>query len=121
MNLELFFTPVEEAHICQKENTLGFYVDAFVESIPNWQDADLVLFTIPEFRGKGFDEIHSLDAVRTSFYELKNNFDSLKIADLGNLKPGPTLEDTYLRVQEVVCALLQQRKERKMKARDTKL
>ena len=98
MNLALFFTPVDESVISTKENTIGFHAATHNESLPNWKDADIVFFTVPEYRGKEVEEVWSLNTIREQFYQLKNNFESLKVADLGDLKPGPSLEDTYLRI-----------------------
>lgn len=108
MNFELFFSPISEEVLSTAENTFGFQVTAFTEDIPNWEDANLVIVGIPEYRGKNQENNASLDAIRKSFYQLKNNLEGITIADLGNLNPGPTLEDTYLRLQEVIAFILQQ-------------
>src|SRR5690606_8961498 len=47
------------------------------------------------------------DSVRASFYELFPGNWHLSIADLGDIHPGETVEDTYAAVKTVVSELLQ--------------
>jgi len=109
MNVGLFFYPISEELIPKSETALGQHTDIYHSHVPNWRNAEIVILSVPEYRGsnQNNEERKDVDAIRNCFYQLKNNNTELKIADLGNLKPGPTLEDTYLRLQEVLKELME--------------
>ncbi|MBC8320934.1 MAG: formimidoylglutamase [Bacteroidetes bacterium] len=46
------------------------------------------------------------DEVRGWFYRLYSHWNNLHIADIGNIKPGHQVEDTYFALKEVVAELL---------------
>ncbi|MBC6991373.1 formimidoylglutamase [Hymenobacter sp. BT491] len=111
MNLAIFFDPLREELVGSPSSptTLAAYVTAFLDTFPDWRDADLALIGLDEWRGSaaGAPAAHGADAVRQRFYQLQKGTGALRIVDLGNLRPGLTLEDTYLRVREIVAALLE--------------
>jgi len=110
MEVSLFFSPLEDHLFSKNENTLGKQVDAYIEDTPSWKEADIVILGVPDYRGGDSlpEEKAGLLQIREAFYHLKNNFSQLKIADLGNLNLGMSLEDTYLRLEEVIANLLQE-------------
>ena len=67
---------------------------------------DIAIIGVPEERitiNKGTAK--ASDIIRTKFYRL-NQPDNVKIIDLGNLKPGETLNDTYVALGHVVAELI---------------
>ena len=46
------------------------------------------------------------DAIRQQLYALRGGFSNIKIKDLGNLKKGKTLADTYAALRNVTEELL---------------
>lgn len=46
------------------------------------------------------------DIIRQNFYVLNNHFENIKIVDLGNVKQGKTIEDTYAAAKTVINSLL---------------
>ena len=48
------------------------------------------------------------DALRRSFYKLFSHWDNLLLADLGNIKTGFNIEDTYFALNQVFTGLLMQ-------------
>jgi formiminoglutamase len=75
---------------------------------PDLQEIQIVIFGVGEERGsrnnKGCEV--GADRVREKFYQLKAHQVPFKIADLGNLRPGNTLDDTYAAISTVMSELL---------------
>lgn len=111
MNLSIFFEPIAEEFNLQQSRpkTFGASIDSFIHKFPEWRQADIALIGINEVRGTGAEnnpDTKPADAVRNQLYYLKKGTGRYKIADLGNLLPGITLEDTYLRIKEIVENLI---------------
>ena len=63
---------------------------------PNLAEADLVIFSVSEFRGTSFDnKTDFIDKIRTELYQLYEGQERLRIADLGQLILGEKINDTY--------------------------
>ncbi|HEX8350677.1 MAG TPA: formimidoylglutamase [Hymenobacter sp.] len=111
MNLALFFDPLHEELIASGDtlSSLAICTTPFVDTFPDWRSADLALIGLDEWRGSaaGAPAIHGADEVRRCFYQLQKGTGSVRLVDLGNLRPGLTLEDTYLRLREIVGMLLE--------------
>lgn len=111
MNLAIFFDPLREEQVEASTPTLlAAYVTPFLDVFPDWRAADLAIIGLNEWRGSaaGAPAGHGADEVRRRFYQLQKGTGVLRLVDLGNLRPGLTLEDTYLRLREIVAALLEQ-------------
>ncbi|MEJ8758559.1 formimidoylglutamase [Pontibacter sp. H259] len=113
MNLSIFFEPLNEDVFTglNKPRTLGAYITRFVSKFPDWRGADIAILGINETRGSGTDEnteaaLAPARIVRKKLYSLTKGAGSCNIVDLGNLRPGITLDDTYLRLKEIVELLL---------------
>ncbi len=76
----------------------------------DWQQAELAIVGVDEYRGVSGqnDGGSGLFAFRQAFYALQPFAQPIKIADMGNIRPGPSLSDTYLRIKEVCSALMEQ-------------
>lgn len=70
---------------------------------------NIALIGIPEERGTLYNQgtAAAPDEVRKYFYTLFSHWTNLKMVDMGNIKQGNTIEDTYFAVKEVVSTLLQ--------------
>jgi len=111
MDLRIFFDPVNEALLQMKSDAsfFGSNIKIFSSDFPDLDKVNVALFNISESRGtksniaseKGADEI------RKKLYSLKKGNVKPNIADLGTLRSGETLEDTYLRLKEVGELLMQ--------------
>ncbi|NDK54714.1 formimidoylglutamase [Pontibacter fetidus] len=113
MNLSIFFEPLNEDIFAalNKPRTLGAYINRFVSKFPDWRAADIAIIGINETRGAGNDEntdpmLAAARAVRKKLYTLNKGAGICNIVDLGNLRPGITLDDTYLRIKEIVEVLI---------------
>lgn len=112
MNLRIFFDTVKIPTADTYEpSSLVNYIKTYGEDFPDWQNANLAIIGVVEDRGtrtnKGVDK--GADEVRKKLYELKRGSGDYKIVDLGNLRCGVTLDESYLRLKEV-CELLLQHK-----------
>lgn len=111
MNLRIFFEPIaEELNLpLHQPRTFGAGITAFIHQFPEWGTADIALIGVNEYRGTGREinpDLRAADEVRRQLYPLKKGSGRYRIVDLGNLLPGITLEDTYLRLKEVVENLI---------------
>lgn len=110
MNLSIFFEPLRDFADAFTPDTksVGDAVSLFQHKFPEWRSAHLAIIGINEFRGSGQEPAspHPANEVRRKLYNLKKGTGAYKIVDLGNLLPGITLEDTYLRIKEIVENLI---------------
>jgi formiminoglutamase len=103
MDLKIFFSPVEE-YVYQDIQPFNSFINAISingDKMPEYRGADIALIGIQE------EGIHSFSAdfIRNKLYNLKSGKANYKIVDLGNLRRGINLQETYLRIKEV-CAIL---------------
>ena len=113
MDLNLYFDPVSLSHegIRNVPDTDSFshklkiHTPDFPISHPTIYD--IAIFGVPEDRSA---LIHGSalgpDKIRQKLYALAKVENKLKIVDLGNMKPGKTVKDTYAGLQDVVIYLL---------------
>lgn len=111
MSLNIFFDPVNESLMQGKFEpaSLIHYLKINSEVFPEWKAANLAIVGLSEERGTITNQgvAHAADVVRKKLYNLKKGTGNIKIADLGNLRNGENLEDTYLRIKEVCETLIQ--------------
>lgn len=92
-----------------KKNQLGKSIKIYTEHFPEIDKADIIFIGCGEYRGEaggGFTN-DSPNAVREELYHLYQWHDSLELADVGNIKMGATIKDTYAALQTVITELLQ--------------
>ncbi len=111
MDLSLFFDSLESSFAPENvpEDALFHLVARHEGVFPDWQQTDIALISIPEERGTRINTGTAMGAsdIRRQFYLLKKPAARCRISDLGNLRPGAELQDTYFRVREVCETLLQ--------------
>jgi formiminoglutamase len=76
--------------------------------LPDITPADIVLLGITETRGSGIfnSEIYAADVIRKQLYQLNYWHKDVVLADLGNIKTGASLNDSYAAIKTVVAELL---------------
>ncbi len=94
------------------DSQLGKHIAVYETHFPDIAEADLVLVGAAESRGGGVftKDISGPDAIRKQFYSLFQWHANLKLADVGNVKEGASLQDSYAALKAVVSELLQQGK-----------
>ncbi len=111
-----FLEPVTIAKISDdegfKDTQLGKHIAVYDETFPDITGADMVLVGCGEMRGAGMHLTHtdSPDLIRSEFYKLFYWHTTVTVADLGNVKCGATLEDSYAALRTVVSELVEQGK-----------
>jgi arginase family enzyme len=112
-SLQDFLEPLNMAMLSNdegfKDTQLGKHVLAYEEELPDIEEADLVIVGCGEMRGMGmqYTATDAPDKIRSAFYSLFYWHTQVKVADLGNIKIGATLNDSYAVVKMVVAELLQ--------------
>jgi len=92
--------PVKVAEISSdasyNDSQIGSIIQINEGDIPELTDIDIVIVGANEFRGNGFvaDE-KSADTIRKKFYQLHYWHKNISIADIGNIKRGASLSDSY--------------------------
>jgi formiminoglutamase len=106
-----FLEPISLAYLSEdegyKSGQLGRSVKVYEEEIPDISDIDLVIIGCGEERGLGMGRPFS-DApnqIRKTFYKMYYWHQDVTIADLGNIKPGSSLSDTYAALKMVISEL----------------
>jgi arginase family enzyme len=105
MNLDLFFEPISELLAQQKfaQNSFFNFIDIHGETFPNLKGVQIALIGLKEKRGiQNSDSIErSSTEIREKLYHLKKGQSHYKIADLGDLIVGHTLEESIKILQTV--------------------
>jgi arginase family enzyme len=95
-----------------RDTQIGRNIAIHDEEFPDISKADMVIVGCGEMRGEGIEHSHttSPDAVRSAFYSLYHWHKDVAVADIGNVKNGATLQDTYAALKAVVSELIEQNK-----------
>lgn len=114
MEISHYFEPVNlEGHEFAKQidwNRIGNLITIYSQegSFPELDDVKLALIGVSEDRGalqnKGCAK--APDMVRDFFYRQYSHWNQLSLVDLGNVKKGNTVQDTYFALKEAVSHLL---------------
>ncbi|MDZ7742702.1 MAG: formimidoylglutamase [Bacteroidota bacterium] len=115
MEIDLYFEPIdlggyefaEKAH----RKRLGDVVRSYQQAgdFPSLKDIDIAIIGVKEdrsaFNNKGCK--HAPDVIRDYFYRLFQGSWKARLADLGNIKAGNTIQDTHFALTSVVKELLE--------------
>ncbi len=91
-----------------KDGQIGGLIQVFEEEFPDLDDADIILVGCGEQRGNGMHMAYSSapDSIRRQFYAQYLWHTDLRLADIGNLKKGASLNDTYAALKTVINELI---------------
>ncbi|MBL4710230.1 MAG: formimidoylglutamase [Flavobacteriales bacterium] len=104
-----YFQKVDVSKITRFNNLSDSQIGKLIDLEPNsLEGLDLVFFDIEEERGSLNNEGCSKGAyeVRSYLYQLFQGNSFLKMADLGTIKPGESITDTYFAVKDSISTLL---------------
>lgn len=114
MNISAFLNPVKEevienchlTHTKQLGNTISIFKNE--DFFPDLDGNQIAIIGVEEERNAIDNEGCKAgpDAIRHALYPLFNHWPDLKIVDLGNVKSGLRVEDTYYALSEVFLTLL---------------
>ena len=90
------------------DGQLGKHIAGFESDIPSLESIDIVFIGVPENRGERRSNTFPVapDSIRKQLYALHYWHHDVTLADLGNIKPGATLTDTYAAVKTVLAEML---------------
>lgn len=115
-DLHDFLSPVD-IHLLNEDSgyndgQFAKHINIYSEELPDITGADIVLVGVDEFRGSGNfnDNINAADIIRKQLYQLHYWHFDTAIADIGNIKTGASLSDSYAAVKTVVAELLRMNK-----------
>src|ERR1700712_2457471 len=106
-----YLDPVHVQEISNDEGysdgQVGSLIEVYDEQFPDLLNADLVLLGCREERGahRSRNDQHGPDAIRREFYSLYSWHPDLRLADIGNIKTGASLSDTYAAIRQVLTEL----------------
>jgi len=91
-----------------KDGQIGKMITLFDGEFPNIDGADLVLLGCNETRGSGFykQASNAANSIRKEFYKLFYWHTDIQLADIGNVKMGASLADSYAALRMVITALM---------------
>ncbi len=109
MDIKIFFDSVDISLTENIKDTNSFFNNIYVyqKRLPDWKKADIAIIGLVEDRGSeaGKNLAQAANKVRGQLYNLKKGTGHYKIVDLGNLRVGINLEESYLRLKEI-CEIL---------------
>ena len=95
-----------------RDTQLGKHIKVYETQLPDISDADMVIIGAGECRGAGYalNDHASADGIRSALYALYYWHAQVTIADLGNVKIGQTIQDSYAALRTVIAELILQNK-----------
>lgn len=116
-DIDIYFEPVDLDLSKYDEETNNFFVGNLIDpytaagQFPDLEEVKIALFGVKEDRKalKNTGCAQAPDKVREQLYPLLSHWNNIKIADLGNIRQGNSIEDTYFAVKEVVTILLHEK------------
>lgn len=114
MDISFYFEPVELPDYKFKEETnshrLGDFIRSYVdkEIFPDLGDVDIAIIGVNEERNavNNIGCAHAPDYVRNHLYKLFRGDFFPRLADLGNIREGHKIEDTYFALASIVAELI---------------
>jgi arginase family enzyme len=110
---------LEPIHVFEISNLHGYndgqlarHITIYENELPDIDQADIVLVGINEERGNAYNNFdsHAPNIIRRQLYQLYYWHPRIKMVDLGNIKTGVTLTDTYAAVKTVLAEILRKKK-----------
>jgi formiminoglutamase len=107
-----FLDPINIAYISNdegyKDTQIGKNILINDEEFPNLNNVDAIIVGCCETRGMNLaiDSSQAANEIRKEFYSLFHWHNTVKIADIGNVKQGATLQDSYAALQTVLQELI---------------
>lgn len=113
MDFTLFFDALDKSLFEGIAGTDTWYehVHIYDKRPIKWTEKHLVILGVPEERGTQRNQgvVGAANEIRKRLYRLKKGKGAYKIVDLGNLRGGMSLEETYARLRQSCEFLLKQK------------
>jgi formiminoglutamase len=110
-DLQEYLEPVNPALLNNDEpynkKQIGGVIHAYTDDLPDLEGIDIVFAGIAEQRGAGLiSSSEAANTIRKQFYKLYYWHTDVAIADIGNIKTGASISDSYAATKTVVTELL---------------
>ena len=94
------------------DGQLAKHISIFEDELPDLEEAEIVLLGVTESRGNGYFEADNgaANAIRKHLYQLHYWHTDIKIADIGNVKKGAEITDSYAAIRAVMAELFRLKK-----------
>lgn len=108
-----FLDPISRSTILEDEplsdHQLGRYISCYDEEFPDLEDTELVFIGCCEMRGASpaAGPNHAANQVRRELYRLFHWHTDVRMADIGNVKTGARLQDSYAALSSIVKELVE--------------
>lgn len=114
MNIEDYFEPilVETDYRIGEKNAFGSRVSQYKASgeFPDWENADIAILGLSEYRNiHKTNCCNAADQTRKCLYGLSQTSRQMKIADLGNLREGKSVNDSLAALRDIAAELLEKK------------
>jgi arginase family enzyme len=114
-DLQDFLAPINVAELNDdndyNDSQMGSIVKINEGYIPDLEGIDIVLVGINEYRGEAYlPKDNSANEIRKQFYLLHYWHQNVQIADIGNIKTGASLKDSYHALKIVLKELIDLKK-----------
>ncbi len=88
------------------------HIRIYDTELPDLADADIVLVGVNEFRGSGLFEVkqQAASVIRRQLYQLHYWHFDTRIADIGDIRTGASLSDSYAAIKTVLAELFRMQK-----------
>ena len=107
-----YLDPINTAEISNDEEyndgQVGKLIKVYEDEFPDLLQADILLIGCREERGSRRSRtlLNGPDMIRRQFYQLYHWHPDIRLADVGNIKTGSTLADTYAALRSVMNELI---------------
>ncbi len=117
MEIKMFLVPldlnlIQAARVRPGQQRMGEKMQVYSNKayFPDLEKVKVAILGVSEERCAVDNEGCSLapNHVRSAFYNLFHHWPALQVADLGNIRAGHSVDDTYFALNQVMAALLQQ-------------
>ena len=111
-NLIDFLEPVNRFHLSDDQGytdaQIGSHIGFYEDALPDINDFDCVLVGCNEVRGSGVtgSSFNTTNNIRKQLYNLFYWHNSVKLVDIGDIKVGASVQDSYAAIKTVVKELL---------------
>jgi arginase family enzyme len=107
-DLQEFLEPINIASFNDdedyKDGQMANFISAYEDELPDLDGKDIVLAGV--YGNEAMIDDDAANAIRKQFYQLHYWHTDIQIADIGNIKSGATITDTYAAVKTVLAELL---------------
>ncbi len=110
-DLHEFLSPVNLSMLNEdveyNDGHLGSYIKVYEAEMPDYTEADIILVGVNEQRGAGIMETsEAADEIRKQLYRLHYWHTDISIVDIGNVRTGHTINDTYAALKTILAELI---------------